>query len=359
VLIRELVVENLRLIEELRLAPEAGINVIAGPNGAGKTSILEAIYLAGRGRTFRHHDARPLIREGETEARVLLRIQPTAGGRIMTLGMARQGQGLQCRLDGTEVRKRSVLAEALPVQWVSSQPQGFLEGGPDMRRRFLDMVVFHVEQRYLEALTGYQRALRQRNAALRAGDGAASRVWHPALSEFAVVLNRSRQQMVEQLTTAVVALTETWDLSARIEFRYHPGWSENAALRDELDSRLQDDLRQGYTGRGPHRAEIEVLAVQSSKGRPAAKVLSRGQLKMLVIAINLAAYDVIVAAHPDRRPIWLIDDLAAELDLTNRQRVMAALSERDAQAFITRLNDERLPGDRTDAVFHVERGQLI
>jgi recombinational DNA repair ATPase RecF len=80
---------------------------------------------------------------------------------------------------------------------------------------------------------------------------------------------------------------------------------------------------------------------------------------MLVIAINLAAYDVIVAAHPDRRPIWLIDDLAAELDLTNRQRVMAALSERDTQAFITRLNDERLPGDRTDAVFHVERGQLI
>jgi DNA replication and repair protein RecF len=359
VLIRELVVENLRLIEKLRLAPEAGINVIAGPNGAGKTSILEAIYLAGRGRSFRHRDARPLIREGETEARVVLRLQRTPGGRSMTLGMARQSQGLQCRLDGTEVRKRSVLAEALPVQWVSSQPQGLLEGGPDIRRRFLDMAVFHVEQGYLEALSGYQRALRQRNAALRGGDAAAGRVWHQALSEFAEVLNRSRQRMVAQLETAVLALTQTWDLSAHIAFRYHPGWSDTTPLRDELDRRLEEDLRQGYTGRGPHRAEIDVLAVQSSKGRAAAKVLSRGQLKMLVIAINLAAYDVIATANSEQRPIWLIDDLAAELDLANRQRVMAALSERDTQAFITRLSDETLPSDRIDAVFHVEHGQLI
>jgi recombinational DNA repair ATPase RecF len=79
---------------------------------------------------------------------------------------------------------------------------------------------------------------------------------------------------------------------------------------------------------------------------------------MLVIAINLAAYDVIVGTGTGRQPIWLIDDLAAELDLRNRERVMAALSERDTQAFITRLSDERLPCDRTGAVFHVEHGHL-
>jgi len=358
VLIRDLSIDHLRLIEHLRFAPGTGINVISGSNGAGKTSILEAIYLAGRGRTFRHRDARPLIREGEREARVLLRLQPDDGGRLLTLGLARQIQGLHCRLDGSDVKKRSLLAEALPLHWVSSQPQGFLEAGPDIRRRFLDMAVFHVEHGYLGTLSAYQRALRQRNAALRSGDRSGSRVWHHALADAAEVIDRSRHQIVDRLASRVAEITQSWDLSADIDFHYHRGWSGTVGLEDELDVRLADDLRQGHTSRGPHRAELDVLALHTEKGRPAAKVLSRGQLKMLVIAINLAAFDVIVASVADRRPIWLIDDLAAELDLVNRARVLDALAARETQAFVTRLSDETLPDGGIDTVFHVKHGQL-
>ena len=161
-MIHGLTIQDLRVIQTLELAPVRGINVVSGNNGAGKTSVLEAIYLAGRGRSFRHNEAKPLIREGAEEVRVIAKISDLTDGSATTLGLSRDRSQFRCRVDGQDVKKRSVLAETLPVQWVSSQPQLFLELGPDLRRRFLDMVVFHVKHGYLSTLGTYQRVLKQR-----------------------------------------------------------------------------------------------------------------------------------------------------------------------------------------------------
>lgn len=352
--ISSLQVDNLRVIESLSLAPNARVNIVTGDNGAGKTSLLEAIYLAGRGRSFRHTESRPFVRSGAVETTIVAKLRNTNKGTESILGLARGPKGLRCRLNGEDVRRRSVLAETLPVQWIGSQPQAFLESGPDSRRRFLDMAMFHVEHDYLRLMSEYQRLLKQRNAALRSEGVHAVHIWDARLAEIGSDISAKRKWVLTEIFTAVAAIMHPWDLGFSIDYHYHQGWSKERGLQEDLKLRTAHDQRRGFTSRGPHRAELEIRCLE----RLAENVLSRGQQKMLVIAIHLATMDTIAAHRATRLPILLLDDLAAELDYENRQRVMQAVVGRDCQAFITRLSDDRLPEPPGCSTWNMEHGEL-
>lgn len=337
------------------MAPGPDINLITGGNGAGKTTLLEGIYLAGRGRTFRHVDAGPMIRRGAEDATVVVSLIDERSGKTLTLGVRRDRRNIACRLNGDSVHRRSELAEALPVQWVGSQPQLLLELGPEVRRRFLDMAVFHVERGYVRVLGEFQRILRQRNAAIRSGASPDQiRVWDGSLADAAESIDRQRGAVLNVLIPRMSDLFCAWVPGLAITHRYRRGWRGDKPLVEQLASRTEGDLRVGYTTLGPQRAELEFL----SEGVAAEKVLSRGQQKLLVLALNLALLDTLIDAN-GRAPVFLIDDLAAELDPANRGRVIDAIGARPVQAFLTTIDPGMLPvpGGLT-TVFHVEQGAL-
>jgi len=352
--ISSLVINNLRIVEKLQIEPAPGINFIVGDNGAGKTSILEAIYLAGRGRTFRHKDAGPMIGQGADSVTVVVGIDDENSERRSTLGIRREKSQFICRLDGKDVKKRSILAETLPVQWVGSQPQLFLSMGPDVRRRFLDMGMFHVEHSYLSSMLEFQRILRQRNAALRKGNAEEVRIWNKPLSVAAESLNKRREYYVDLLMTRVVDEIGPWNPGYTLSYRYRPGWKGDSDLFQQLEESTESDLRLGYTTRGPQRAELELLA----DGATAEKKLSRGQQKILVLALNLALSDLI-SERKGSAPILLVDDLAAELDPMNRSLLVAEFEKRQVQVFLTKIEDDSLRANVTNPrTFHVEQGAI-
>jgi DNA replication and repair protein RecF len=270
------------------------------------------------------------------------------------LGVRRGKKDFTCRLNGQDVKKRSVLAEALPVQWIGSQPQLFLGMGPDVRRRFIDMGMFHVEHSYLAVLGEFQRNLRQRNAAIRQGDVNAARIWNAPLAKSAENLNQSRRGFVASLMKRTIEIHDSLRSDYSLSYRFKSGWSPEAPLVEQLDGKMEADMRLGYTSRGPHRAELELLADESL----AEKKLSRGQQKLLVLCLNLALMDVLVRNHRTA-PIFLVDDLAAELDADNRTRMMNELEDRAGQVFLTKIEKSALIAVKSGArTFHVEHGVL-
>lgn len=341
----------------MQLAASPGLNLLAGANGAGKTSILEAIYLLGRGRTFRHRDAGPMVRKGAESALVTAELGDPTSGLGHRIGLSRSKTEFRCRIDGQEIRKRSELSRFLPLQFVSSQPQFLLDLGPEVRRRFLDMAVFHVEPAYLGDLAEYNRCLRQRNAAIRQGRASAVRPWNAPFAAAAERIDDRRRDVLSRLEPRVKGLVAEWGAGFAPEFRYRPGWRQDgSSLKTQLDERLEGDLRLGYTSRGPHRAELDV----SSDADAVAKKLSRGQQKLLVFGLNLALIDRIGEAT-QRKPILLVDDLAAELDGDNKRRLLVELEKRRLQCFVTMIDDKVLPVDSIEnpTMFHVKQGQLI
>src|SRR5690606_22264133 len=141
-------------------------NYFFGPNGAGKTSLLESVYLLGRGRSFRTRDTRRLIRHGE--ARLVVYGEVVADDEAHRPGVAFERGRLEKRVDGAPAESMAALASILPAYVIDPSSHGLVEGGPSERRRFLDWGVFHVEQSYLPVWRRYRRVLSQRNAALKA-----------------------------------------------------------------------------------------------------------------------------------------------------------------------------------------------
>lgn len=352
--IAALQITDLRVIGDLKIEPCPGINFIVGPNGAGKTSVLEAIYLAGRGRSFRHAEAGPLIRKDKDESRVVLKIRNESGNNESVLGVARNRSSLRCRLNGEDVVKRSILAETLPVQFIGSQPQLFLGLGPDVRRRFIDMGVFHVEHPYLRIIGEFQKILKQRNAALRTGDIEAVKVWDEPFSRIAEVVTTRRSDVIEQLFVKVNHSLSKWAVGYVLTHRYKRGWNVEGSLLEELRIKLDSDLKMKFTHVGPQRGELSLFA----DGDIAEKKLSRGQQKILVLALNLALIDLVNESR-GYSPVLLIDDLAAELDERHRGLMLEELESRDIQAFLTKIEANSLPpSNKAAATFHVEHGAL-
>jgi len=335
---------------ELDLSPRA--NLIAGDNASGKTSLLEAVFVLSRGRSFRTSRADNLVRHGAQGFLISAQSQEEAG--TVPLGLARQGGVLEARVGGAPVQSLAELTERLPVQLLDSSAHQLIEGGPRYRRQFLDWGVFHVEPGFLPTWRRYQRALKQRNTLLR--QRAAEpllKTFEPELAQAGSLLDEHRRAYLAELEP--LALDWAGRLLGKLDlrFRYLRGWGEGKSLPEALEASRPRDREQGATQTGPHRAEI-AMEIQ---GFPATQQVSRGQQKVLAGALLLAQAAYLRQAR-GRHCILLLDDLAAELDGGHLSRFLELVRETEAQAFLTSVEEARFPAWPDAAVFHVEHGKM-
>ena len=354
----ELSLQDLRCIESARLEFGTGINLIYGANGAGKTSLLEAAFLLGRGRSFRNRLNERLIRHGQSFARVVGKTHPETvrDGLTHTLGVEirrenAEGGGTIARLDGAAVRSLADFATAFPVQALDPDAHKLIEESAARRRRWLDWAVFHVEPSFAGAWSRYQRALQQRNAALRAGAREMA-VWEPEMAREGELLTASRERVL-------VALQPYWaEISAELvgldlTLGFQAGWDRSAALADALTASTPRDRERRTTTVGPHRADVSLRL----RGKLAREVLSRGQQKLAAVALHLCQLEYLKREH-GLLPTLLLDDPSAELDQDRLGRFIARVKGLETQILVTALErDTRLFGT-PDRVFHVEQGRV-
>jgi DNA replication and repair protein RecF len=345
----ELTLENFRCIEQAELTLSAHITLVRGPNGSGKTSLLEAVYLLGRGRSFRTSRAESLIRHGAEHAYAVGRLAPPPPVSIR-VRLARHA-ATSAEIGTVAVRSRAELAQVFPVQALEPGMHRLIEEASPRRRRWLDWAVFHVEPVFVEAWQRYNRALHQRNAALKSAPDTA-RAWDGELVRCGEVISASRMRLIEILAPywgqTVQALA---DLPA--ELRYLPGWSEERSLEAALEANFAQDRRRGVTLVGPHRADVEVRL----GGRPVRRLLSRGQQKLIAAALLLSPLQML----RDRcalRPTLLLDDPAAELDAQHLARLLGQVRALECQLIVTALDRAPEGLGVPQRVFHVEQGRV-
>jgi DNA replication and repair protein RecF len=358
-LIQRLQVNNVRNLGRVSLDSFTSINIFFGTNGSGKTSLLEAVHFLLMGRSFRHSQFKPLLKDGEEESVVFGDIVDEHARR-MSLGVSRRREGKPTiRLDAVKLQTLAELIQVAPVQVLNSDTFEMLVGGPSHRREFLDWGLFHVEPRFFPLWRLAQRALKQRNSLIRHGkiDRSQLELWSREYARYGEELDVLRAEYFSKLLArsriTLSALSPT--VAATLDVAYYRGWAKDQSLETLLIEGLERDVQQGFTRSGPHRADLRVTVGANA----AADVLSRGQLKIVVAGFYLAQAQL-VRELAAKRSIFLVDDLAAELDRQHRQQFCAQLEQMGQQVFITCIDQDDLvecwQGSNSPTLFHVEHG---
>jgi len=355
---------RVRRFDSVDLVPRPGINLITGANGAGKTSLLEALHLMAYGRSFRGRVRDGLVQKGADALDVFVEWQEgrstaVSGERLRRAGLRHSGQDWKGRLDGEDVAQLGSLCAALAVVTFEPGSHALVSGGSEPRRRFIDWGLFHVEPDFLPLWRRYTRALKQRNALLKAGAPPHQLdAWDHELAEAGVPLTSRRQQYVDRLQERAVAIAA--DLAPGLQLQaleLQPGWRRaEMSLADALLLSRERDRNHGYTSVGPHRADWTVGYAEI----PGRDALSRGQAKLTALACLLAQADD-YAAQRGEWPVIALDDLGAELDRQHQQRVLQRLAATPAQVFITATDPPTILEELAHpiSVFHVEHGAIV
>ena len=350
--LQRLVFHGLRNLIALDSALTSDCLLITGNNGSGKTALLEGIALLSSGRSFRENRLQRCQQWQSPQLTLYAEITNRLGEQ--RLGWQRDKQQTHLRLNGEVAANQSLLAQQLPVQLFSPESQDILTQGPNERRRFIDWGAFYHEPSFLQAWRHYQHALKQRNHALRQQrPDREILLWHAPLFEAAMQVHHTRSSYVDALATiATPMMAEVSDSLMNVKLDYHAGWDTHTDLLDLWQTQLAHDRQLGFTQAGPHRADLK-LRLQE---RDALSILSRGQQKLLALSLLLAQSQHLAQAM-DETPVLLLDDLAAELDIEHRTRILHLLPSLKAQTLLTATHANSLP-IQADSHWQLTAGKL-
>ncbi len=361
-----LAIHRLRNIQSADLTFSPTLNIVYGKNGSGKTTVLEALHFLGLGRSFRTRENKPLIPYGEQQLSLFSRLSSPLQDEV-TIGIQRSTRSSinKTLIDSIPASSATQLAGVLPVKVICSQSFQLLEGSPSVRRSYLDWAMFHVKHDFSSLWREYARCLKQRNSLLRRGKmGGYEGLdhWSMALANLGSKIHQQRLEMYPGLSEAFNTLLQDFGFVGKVAigFSYKRGWPDGLGLLESINRHLDTDKARGFTGVGPHKADL----VFTVNGLPANSVLSRGQIKTLVCALNLAQLAYLQSKASAVRPILLIDDFTAELDMDSQRRIATWVERIQVQTFITGIDLNTLLqpwGSNVLAgakMFHVKHGSF-
>jgi DNA replication and repair protein RecF len=338
VFLKTIEVQNFRnLSGKIDCSP--GLNVLYGNNGQGKTNWLESIQLLAHARSFRTHHLHEAVAFGESSATVSGIVHH--GNAIdRQLCIAIQRNTRQTFINGKREPVARYVAQ-LNAVWFTADELEVVRGGPEARRNFLDRGVTSLHPPYAQTITDYHKVIKQKKRLLeQAADGQITPAelrehiapWNSQLISLATQVHRARTRYVELLTEALEHALFGDALSMRyvssLESKGDLGNYEQL-IADRLGLRIEAEMYAGACLIGPHRDDFELRFAE----RNLRSFGSSGQQRSALITLDLAAISVYYLKHQDY-PIFLIDDVDAELDGIRIERLLEYLDGR-TQTFVT------------------------
>lgn len=345
---------NVRNLKQVNLFPSPGINLIVGDNGSGKSSVLEAIILLSRGKSFRTNKISEIINFSQSSLIVTTQLEQQSK-TFLQLGFELSHHKRELRLNGEKLTKLSDLAYQFPTQFFDPGCYDLLDAEPKRRRQFIDWGTFHHDKRFLDAWKRYKKALLQRNSLLRSGELHGIEIWEQKLVEYGGIITQVRIEYLQTLYPLFNQLARHFHICSDFELSLFPGWNIERPLEEVLQQSRQMDIRYGYTRSGPHKFDFVLFA----DGRVAKTFMSRGQRKILVLALMLAQIDLMAEVNNIQACV-LVDDITAELDRDNQDEFMRLLGNHNHQLFVTTTDKDFVKRFRNEdhKVFEINAGEV-
>ncbi len=363
-----LALTDFRNYRSAALETPSAVNLFIGANAQGKTNLIEAIYLLGTFKSFKTQHNRDIIRWSAEAAIVAGTVAD--GGLDRDLEVVLTPNGRRARMNRKAVRSLQEFFGACRVILFTPEDLALVQGAPALRRRFLDRAIFTGWPAYLPALQAYLGAVQQKHALLRGGAGrggwagvgghagvsgrfglsevVAREAWDAAVVKHGLEVLRRRARLVQDLRPYLAAAYRrlAGPAGGEAAIAYRPGarvdpLAPDAALAAALAAAVaaagSEERRRGVVLVGPHRDDLALTL----DGRDLRAFGSQGEQRSFVVALKLAEL-ALLTERLGTPPLFLLDDVASELDVARRQGLLEALAAAGAQVFLTAT--EPVPG---------------
>ncbi|MBR4659497.1 MAG: DNA replication/repair protein RecF [Clostridia bacterium] len=368
--IKKLILNGFRSYQRAEFEPAKGLNLLYGANAAGKTNVLEAVFLCALGRSHRTSRDPELIGHGLAGAYVGLELETQSGNRVIEIKL-RAGDDVnrnprdkkQVFIDRQRAEKAGELMGVLNVVMFSPEDLALVKASPEVRRRFMDMELCQLQPAYYRKAAMYNAALRQRNALIKEAfadpiDPEMLDMWNAQLARTGAEVMRSRRRFMDVLSTIASDMHRRLTGGREQLFAFYqpnvPFDDKEAeyAIYEALAASREEDIRRGFTSRGPHRDDIGIKL-----GDTDVKVYgSQGQQRTAALSLKLSEI-ALIREVVGESPVLLLDDVLSELD-DDRQRALME-SAFDCQCLLTATGVESAVTRKGAAVFEVKDGAII
>ena len=318
--IKKIKIKNFRNYESEEINLEKNINIFYGQNAQGKTNIIESIFLCSLGKSFRTKKDKEMIKLNEQNALVEVEYEKSDRDGKIKIEI---GNKKNIYLNGIKIKKLSELLGNLNIVIFTPDDINILKGGPQNRRRFLDIMISQLRPNYMHILNLYLKTIEQRNKYLRQikeehKDENLLEIWDEKLAEYAIKIYEYRKEFIEKIIKKLDIIHKNiTNGEEQIELEYVTECDSKEKYLKLLKERRKLDIIKGFTTKGIHRDDFVIYI-----NKKEIKIFgSQGQNRTAMLSLKLAELQVIYDEIGEY-PILLLDDFMSELDRTRRKNFL-------------------------------------
>lgn len=352
--IKKIKIKNFRNYESEEINLDKNINIFYGQNAQGKTNIIESIFLCSLGKSFRAKKDKEMIKLNEQNAIVEVEYEKSDRDGKIKIEI---GNKKNIYLNGIKIKKLSELLGNLNIVIFTPDDINILKGGPQNRRRFLDIMISQLRPNYMHILNLYIKTMEQRNIYLRQikeehKDENLLDIWDEKLSEYAIKIYEYRKEFIKKIIKKLDIIHKNITNNAeQIELDYITECDSKEKYLKLLKERRKLDIIKGFTTKGVHRDDFMIYINKKD-----IKIFgSQGQNRTAMLSLKLAELQVIYDEIGEY-PILLLDDFMSELDKTRRKNFLENIE--GTQVIIT--GTEKLDIENLEYLeYNVSNGKVL
>ena len=345
--------KNFRNYEDEYIELNTGINIFYGDNAQGKTNILESIFLCSMGKSFRIKKEKELIKLGEKNAEIEINYNKSdRGGKIDYIISDKK----QIKINDIKINKLSELLGNINTVMFSPDDIEILKGGPQKRRKFLNMMISQLRPKYVYNYNLYMQTLEQRNNYLRQIKNENKsenllEIWDEKLVEYAEIIYKYRYEFINKIKEKIEKIHyNITNEKEKISMHYISDFNNIENFKNKLKNNRKQDIQKGYTSIGIHRDDFIIyinkkeLSIYGSQGQFRTSILSLKLAELYTIYDEIGEY-----------PILLLDDFMSELDDSRRKKFIENITE--TQVLITGTHKLALENFKYN-IYNVKEGKV-
>ena len=352
--IKKIKINNFRNYEKEEINLENNINIFYGQNAQGKTNIIESIFLCSLGKSFRAKKDNEMIKLNEKNAIVEIEYEKSDREGKIKIEI---GNKKNIYLNGIKIKKLSELLGNLNIVIFTPDDINILKGGPQNRRRFLDIMISQLRPNYMHILNLYIKTMEQRNIYLRQikeehKDENLLDIWDEKIAEYAIKIFKYRKEFIEKIIKKIDIIHKNiTNGEEQIELEYITECDSKEKYLKILKERRKLDIIKGFTTKGVHRDDFMIYINKKD-----IKIFgSQGQNRTAMLSLKLAELQVIYDEIGEY-PILLLDDFMSELDKTRRKNFLENIE--GTQVIIT--GTEKLDIENLEYLeYNVSNGKVL